>query len=119
MRAEEEYRADYATVALLHALVRLIEIKSEEAFACGVEELWVRVLKLIPEQYRQTPPCLVLDTYFKTHGDLRKGLRQHEESLLRVVGYEAHRDAMLRLKNQLSEIDNMLNIATRADSGGN
>lgn len=97
MRAEEKYPDDYLTLMMLGTMVRILDARDELAFAVALEEMWNRVLKVIPPEAQLTPACLTLDTYFRMHGDLRKGLAIHCDNIVKVVGYEAHRDAMERV----------------------
>jgi hypothetical protein len=100
MRAEERYPYDYQVVMLLETLVKVMNEGDEELFAAGLAQMWYTLTAKMPRQLQMHPVCLVLDTYFKMHGDLRKGLRLQTQAVVDRVGYQAHTDAVERLSRK-------------------
>jgi len=102
MRAEDQHPYDYQVILLLETLVKVMDEGNELVFASGLAQMWYMLTAKMPEPLQMHPVCLVLDTYFKMHGDLRKGLRLQTQTIVDAVGYEAHRDAMERLNAKVS-----------------
>lgn len=110
MKADNRYDADYSVVSSLMMLLSRSDANQHEQFAEGLESCWSIVRNSMPKELRDTPCALVLQVYFQYHGDLRKAIADCEALLVSKVGYEAHREHMDRVRNQVGAVGGLFDL---------
>ena len=100
----KQLKADYDTLGMLVFLVGLQDRNDHQLFADSMCYLWETVAATLPA----SSPMLVIDAYFKRHGNLREALREHSAAVEKRAGSAAHRAEMDRIRAQLATLDGVL-----------
>jgi hypothetical protein len=108
MRADEQYASDYLTLAAIKYLHTLQRKGEHDLFADCMDQLWRMVSRELPPDTQRKLAVLAIDAYFGARGDLGRALREHEGTLVRLVGYTEHYAAASRMEAKLDEVMELL-----------